>query len=377
MAPLPEVSFWGIDVYTFRAAAKAMMVGEDPYYEPNILRFADGATVGNIHDYIYAPSFAFALRPLAWLSPENASRVWFALNLILFFSSTALLLRALRWRPAPRAFLGIMSGLVLYPPLRTALIIGQSTILLLFFLSLSLYLLRRQKPLAGGLAFSLGLFKPHLYPLIALLALARRWRWLAGVGLGLAILTLPFLSWVDNWLVAAMSTREANLAVGQCFQMVSLVSLLDCTLSWPGWLLAGLLGVVVLAASLGLWRTVPQVDGSPTLKARTFDRALAIMITASLLLIDHTRVADQMLLVFPLLVVWRDWSVLKKPWQQRVAVALTLSVYVLPYTLDILALRQIAFALPFWYIGLSGATLGLLLLQWGLHFRRANAISIA
>jgi hypothetical protein len=362
-APLARIPFWGIDVYTFRAAAKAMMLGADPYYEANILRFADGAKVGNIHNFIYAPYFAFATRPLAWLSPESASRVWFALNLIAFFSSVGLLFLALRWVPSPRTFLAAMGGLVLFAPLRTTLIIGQSTILLLFFFSLSLYLFYRQRPLAGGLALSLGLFKPHLFPLLLFFGIYRRWRWLVGAGLGLAILSLPFLNWLGEWFVAATTTRSANLASSQCFQMVSLASLLNCTLPWPDWLTSGLLGAAGLALFIALWRLNPSGDSSPAIWTQTFERRLAVFITLSLLLIDHTRVADQMLLVFPLLMIWRDWHVLKSPFARRLALALTSILYVVPYALDILGDRQVAFLLPFWYIGLSGAILGLLFLQ--------------
>jgi hypothetical protein len=373
-APLTRIPFWGIDVYTFRAAAKAMMVGADPYYEANILRFADGVKVGNIHNFIYAPYFAFATRPLAWLSPESASRVWFALNLTAFFSSVGLLFLALRWVPSPRTFLAVMGGLVLFAPLRTTLIIGQSTILLLFFFSLSLYLFYRRRPLASGLALSLGLFKPHLFPLLLFFGIYRRWRWLVGAGLGLAILSLPFLNWLGEWFVAATTTRSANLASSQCFQMVSLASLLNCTLPWPDWLTSGLLGAAGLALFIALWRLNPSGDSSPAIWPQTFERRLAVFITLSLLLIDHTRVADQMLLVFPLLMLWRDWPVLKSPFTRRLALALTSIIYVVPYSLDILGDRQVAFLLPFWYIGLSGAILGLLFLQqWEAYHEPVNS----
>lgn len=363
-APFTDISYWGIDIYTYRAAAKAMMMGADLYFEPNILRFADGVTVGNIHNFIYAPYFAFTLRPFAWLSPETASRVWFALNLALFFASVGLLLLAMQWHPAPRTFLVIIGGLILFPPLRTTLIIGQSTILLLFFLSLSLFLFSRQQLLLSGLALSLGLFKPHLFPLLLFFALYRQWRWLLGVGLGLVALNLPFLGWMDNWIVAAMATHDSNLALSQCFQMVSLVSLLNCILTWPNWLTVGLLSALSLGLLVVFWQTSPKWDTSSKIQAQTFERCLALFITLSVLLIDHTRIADQMLLVFPLLVIWRDWHVLEKPVIRQVAVALMLFIYILPYALDILGSKQIAFMLPFWYIGLSGAVSGLLILEW-------------
>jgi hypothetical protein len=63
-------------------------------------------------------------------------------------------------------------------------------------------------------------------------------------------------------------------------------------------------------------------------------------------------------------VAWRDWRWLGTGLARRVAICLTLLIYVLPYSLDILGPRQIAFLLPFWYIALSGAILGMLLLEW-------------
>jgi hypothetical protein len=364
LAPLPGINFWGIDIYTFRSAAKAMMLGEDPYYEPNILRFADGVKVGNIHAYLYAPYFAFALRPLAWVSPEVASRLWFALNLLLYFASIGLLLAYLRWLPKGPAFLWLLIGLVLFPPLRTTLIIGQSTILLLFFFALSLFLLRQERPLASGLIFSLGLFKPHLFPFLLFLALYRQWRWLAGVGLGLIVLNLPLVGWLDNWLATATATRQANLALEQCFQMVSLVSLLNCTLFWSPQVTLVLTGGLSLALLALVWWTTNKGQPALRLEERTFDRRLAIFTVLSALIIDHTRIADQMLLLFPLLVAWRDWQWLQEGLARRAAIFLTLFIYVLPYSLDILGPRQIAFLLPFWYITLSMAVLGILLLEW-------------
>jgi ABC-type branched-subunit amino acid transport system permease subunit len=94
---------------------------------------------------------------------------------------------------------------------------------------------------------------------------------------------------------------------------------------------------------------------------QTFDRRLALFLTISLLLIDHTRIADQMLLLVPLLIGWRDWPLLRTKTRQNIAIFLSMSIYVLPYTLDFFGGRNLAYLLPFWYIGLSGAVLGILL----------------
>ena len=362
-ASLSDVPHWGIDLFTFRAAARAMMVGDSPYHEPNIIRHAAGSRVGNIHDYIYAPYFAFFSRPLTWLLPETAARVWFALNLVLYFSSIGLIFLALRWLPRPRTFLVIMIGLVLYPPLRTTLIIGQSTILLLFSLALSIFFVQNKQPVIGGLVLSLGLFKPHLVLVPLFFLLHRRWRWLAGLGAGLAILYLPFISWMGEWIEAAVSVHASNMARDQCFQMVSLTSLLKCALNWPEILITALSLLGGIALIWGAWRSHLSGSDKSNNDPEKLYRHLALFIILGVLLLDHTRVADQMLLVFPLIVVWRDFSALKHPLFRRVSIALLLVVYLLPYSLDILGPTHIAFRLPFWYIGLTIALLGNLLLQ--------------
>jgi hypothetical protein len=203
--------------------------------------------------------------------------------------------------------------------------------------------------------------------------LYRRWRWLAGVGVGILVLNLPMFGWLDNWYSAAVTTRAANLAVDQCFQMTSLTSLLPCTLNLPPVFLTGMAMLVAAGLMTIVWLMPGQQSrigqAGSMADDLVFDRRLALFLTLSLLLIDHTRIADQILLLLPLLVIWRDWGVLSNRPAQWTALFLTMLIYVLPYTLDMLASRNVAFLLPFWYIGLSGAVLGLLLLEWWAYVR--------
>jgi hypothetical protein len=193
----------------------------------------------------------------------------------------------------------------------------------------------------------------------------------------MVLLNLPFFSWIDNWVNSALATRSANLAVDQCFQMVSLVSLLNCTWSWPGWpWIVGSMLIALLAAIIYFNRINLLSEDSQALQLhasrQTFDRRLALYLTISLLLIDHTRIADQMLLLVPLLIGWRDWPLLRTKTRQNIAIFLSMSIYVLPYTLDFFGGRNLAYLLPFWYIGLSGAVLGILLLELVGEFQEAR-----
>jgi hypothetical protein len=357
-APLTNISYWGIDVYTFRAGAKAMALGENPYDEPNILRFADGVTVGRIHNFAYAPFFGFVLRPLAWFEPVPASRLWFTFNLIFYFSSIILLIKAINWQSSPGMFLLIVTALILYPPLRTTLIIGQNTLFLLFWFSLSYYLMKRFSIILGGLSFSLALFKPHLAPLLLFYVVKRQWKFLIGLILGVLITTLPFLGYLDDWVNSGASAYALNTGNGGCLRLVSITAMVQCFIP-SGW--SQVVTVSLLVIVLGLLLRYLWEDRA--FHSSIFDRHIALSIVILLLFLDNVRVADQVLLILPILVIWRDWHFIQGLWMRRLAIALMMAVYVIPYAVDFLQPHNIAFILPLWYLGLSLAVAGLLLLQ--------------
>lgn len=358
LAPLSNITQWGIDGNVFRAGAKALRLGESPYAEPVIVRHADGGPLGNIHNFVYAPFFAFLLQPLGWFSADVGLRLWFLANLVMYFAAAALLLRAAvpGRAPAPVTFLGLMLGLIAFPPLRTTLIIGQNTIFLLFWFSLSFFWLKRERPFLAGLALSLAFFKPHLILLLPFFILKRQWRLLIGWGIGLAVGLLPFWYLWGDWLAAIRDTYELNLAVGGCLRMVSVTTLLRCfappgiatAVFWTSWL-------ALLAGAFWLVRrrTAPSQPA--------FDRDLALILCVTTLALDNIRIADQMLLLLPLLVILRDWPLLAGKGRRLGQVALLGTVYILPYAVDLLQGRNIGYILPLWYAGVSLAvTLALL-----------------
>lgn len=356
LAPFSNIAQWGIDGNVFRAGAKALWLGESPYKEPTILRHADGGPLGNIHNFVYAPIFAWLLGPLGWFSPEVGLRLWFVANLVMYFASALLLLKAIHWTPTPKVFLGLMLALVLFPPLRTTLIIGQNTIFLLFWFAVSFFLLKRYRPFLGGLALSLALFKPHLMLLLLFFVLKRQWRILSGWGLGLLLGLLPFWYLLGDWWASIADTYQLNQAAGGCLRMVSITTLVRC-FSPPGIGTALFWGLSVILIGGALWLT----SGRNTPQQPTFDRDTALILCVTALALDNIRIADQMLLVLPLLVLFRDWPKLASRGQRLWQVAMLAAVFVIPYSVDLLQGRNIAYILPLWYAGVSLAiTLALL-----------------
>ena len=134
LAPLESIEHWGWDIAVFRAGSNALIKGKNPYIPANIHRFSNGAELATIPYYVYSPFFGFLIAPVALLSPWLAFRLWFIVNIFLYVTSVVILLSALNWQPHPKVFIGIAVASAAFAPLRTLLGVGQSGVIMLFFL---------------------------------------------------------------------------------------------------------------------------------------------------------------------------------------------------------------------------------------------------
>jgi len=345
-APLPTGGSWGWDVAIFRAGARALMQGQNPYLPANIPRFADGAQLATIPFYTYSPVFAALVAPLAALPPWVAFRFWFLGNLGLYFASILLIIKAIGWKINTRGLVLLVLAMAAFAPLRTLLIIGQSGVVMLFFLSLSFWLLKHNRPGWAGAALSLAFFKPHLVLLLPFFVWRRQWRLLGGFLAATALAVLPFWSLVGDWIHTVFSTRGANIQYG-CLPFSSLPMFLKCVMpdqfpwTWTIW------GILVLVGLVGLWLLWEPV---PTTSHR-FDLQVAAVILLGLLLIDNIRVADQVLAIFPMLIVFHETSLLPKGWLKRALISLVMAAYLTPYIADgiSLATKDMMWIQPIWY----------------------------
>jgi hypothetical protein len=80
---------------------------------------------------------------------------------------------------------------------------------------------------------------------------------------------------------------------------------------------------------------------------------MALILCVTTLALDNIRIADQMLLLLPLLIILRDWPKLASRSQRVWQMALLGAVFIIPYAVDVLQGRNIAYILPLWYVGVS------------------------
>jgi hypothetical protein len=184
--------------------------------------------------YLYTPLLAVLIQPLTWIAPNEALSIWTAFNLMLWLSSTALLITWVKWavadvdrdarvhtgtqvEPPTRCTWWRVPGLALatmrrrqgsttylnfavlpfmvfatltYEPLEHTVILGQVAILILFLILLTPLLLRKGLPeLAGGVLALATLIK--LLPLVLIVYFAARgqWRVVLGAVTGFLVLT--------------------------------------------------------------------------------------------------------------------------------------------------------------------------------------------
>jgi alpha-1,2-mannosyltransferase len=331
-APLELYHGWGWDVAVFRGAAKAFLNGVNPYVPENVERFSDGAQLSTIPTFSYAPFATILFIPLALLPPEYAIRMWFMINLLLYVASAALFLRAMNWGYKRSSALLLGFGLALFSPVRTLLVLGQSAMLMLFFLTVSFYMLRKGRPTGAGLVFALALFKPQLALVPLFMLLRRRGRFLLGLGVGLALLLLPFWGWMDDWYRALISTYNENVE-NTCISFASFNMLLRCLLPTEGSQRV-ILGSMALLVLTTLWYL------RKPFQPRRVDLSLSIglLVAVSMFAIDYIYTADLVLLLFPFLALFEALGQIRNRWTRNFVIVGMASAFIFP---DFVRLRAV------------------------------------
>jgi len=211
--------------------------------------------------FLYPPFVAWVTVPLGLLPPLGAYAACVLIVIGVTLGATLAYLRAFRVEGEGRLF--AVLGTIASAPWNAAVILGHLSATLVAPGVLATLAWRAGHPFRAGGALGLLLAKPNWgVPVLALLAVGRRWRMLAGaaaMGLLLWALALPF--GVDVWgdWVRTMTGYRALITDGtlpwrQATLFASLQSILGRTGSDP--LVVGLwfvLGGSLFAGTMGAW----------------------------------------------------------------------------------------------------------------------------
>jgi len=213
--PDPVAELMTRDWSAFYRAGTSLLAGELSHIYPVTFdifphpRFPSGLY------YLYPPFTLYLTAPLALLPPAWAYAACVLAQVAAFLFAMALLGRAVPGKPGD--LLTVLLVVAGSAALNSVLILGHTSAMLLLILAAGMWGMRKDRPLAAGLLWSLLLIKPNwaLFLLVWILV-ARRWRVLGGFLVGATLLLasgLPLgLSLWRDWFA---TMRSYPAAVGE------------------------------------------------------------------------------------------------------------------------------------------------------------------
>ena len=192
------------DFSSLYAAGRMVISGQGSrVYDQDAQRQAQAEFIHNLSyrqgplPFMRAPFELLLLAPLATLTYAHAIVAWYAINVGLLLVVAFILAGEAEFLKTRLPLLLIVTAL--FDPVRTALIQGQDSILLLLLLSLVYVNLARRREALAGCLITLAAFKPQfVLPLLLVLLVCRRWKVLGaalGTGLGLAVVSAGLVGW--------------------------------------------------------------------------------------------------------------------------------------------------------------------------------------
>lgn len=253
------------------------------------------AVPGGSLPYLFAPYLAVALAPLALLPYTVAYGAWMGVNCVLLaLSSESLQQYAGLGDRASRLF---RAAAFISLPVLVALLLGQTSVLLLTCFTAAFFALRSNRDLLAGACLALTLGKPqYVFPVLLVLVLCRRWRALAAFGVAAAVLAVavvPILGLRIDLQYFSLLQQAAGGGHGiNGFQPILNRSLHGwAELLFPASLVWPVTAVLDVAALLLLVRA--------TMASRTLDIPYALAIVVALLISPHVLIHDLTLLLIP------------------------------------------------------------------------------
>jgi hypothetical protein len=237
------------------------------------------------------------------LSFERAFVMWTAINVAVLALLPLVLMPCIPL-VARRPYVGLIGFFFL--PVLVALTLGQDSILLLFIISLAYLLMDKKMDLAAGLVLALASIKfQYLIVLIPLLLMSRKWRVVAGIGLGcagLAAVSTYVISWrgFENYFgfVRAIDTLAGPGAPNPAL-MVNVRGFLAGT----GWAMHSL---TLNAVGVGVLLGLAAICALSAPVSRKNGLVFAVYIAVALTAAPYAHFPDATLLWLPVLLAL-DW----------------------------------------------------------------------
>lgn len=206
--------------------------GYDDLYDPETQRAAQEGLIENEGGYLFFAYPPFVATGYSWLAPLGYRTAYLIQMLLMGAAAAATVLLLRPMSDTVRRFPWVVAAaLILFQPLTASLIGGQNTALTMLLFVAAARAEWSGRPVLAGVAVGLLAYKPQYgVPLALLVAVAGRWRVLAGTAATWSVLyvsgslALGF-GWLGPWWEQATAFRDINADVnGHLF------------VSWPGFI---------------------------------------------------------------------------------------------------------------------------------------------
>ncbi len=229
--------------------------------------------------------------PFARFSMAAAYAAWAAINVLILVMTVRLLQKVL---PLPHDNRPLLAAILFYPAF-DCLLRGQVSILILSLVALAFYFLLRSRPLLAGFVLGLAMLKFQMVlGLLAVLALRRMWKVLAGSAIGASVvagLSVLITGWRAFVHYPAYLRQVAyHERVSYTPTMVNLRAMLWHLLGHePALWLVALLSLALLILAALTWNDIAT--------------GFSIAVTLSVLTSYHAHYEDLSLLILPFAVL--------------------------------------------------------------------------
>jgi hypothetical protein len=201
------------DYYIYLVSSHALVNGENVYtmsisaYD----RIAEQlGIVTHTGPYRYPTLTALLIVPLTLLPLRLGAAIWIGLGGLAVLISALILCSFTTERWKQRA---ILASTIAFVPVLTTMNLGQVNLFVLLMTVLTLYYLRQDRNVLGGMVFSMSiLLKPYAIALIPLMVWHRRWKALGGFLCG--VLLINFMSLVVFGVSATTSQFAPIIGLG-------------------------------------------------------------------------------------------------------------------------------------------------------------------
>lgn len=137
-------------------------------------QLANKLGIKSVHSSGYQPFFYYLLKPITWIKYPIARILWLGLIHVLLVCSLLFINKIINPKSNFITFAAIIFMATCFQPLRETVALGNSDLIILFFITLSIYFFQRDSDILSGISIALGIYIKYSFGILLLFFLWKR-----------------------------------------------------------------------------------------------------------------------------------------------------------------------------------------------------------